>query len=82
MVFFQHSNIKLKFGIINYLISTEDLHRWHHSCVEKESKSNYGNNTIIWDILFGTRYFPLQKTVNQLGLKNPDFPLDIIAQLK
>ena len=80
--FFQHSNIKLKFGILNYLISTAELHRWHHSRVEKESNTNYGNNTIIWDILFGTRYFPSQKTVKQLGLQEPDFPLDIMGQLK
>ena len=29
--FFQHSNIHLRYGLLNYLISSAELHRWHHS---------------------------------------------------
>ena len=80
--FFQHSNIKLKFGVLNYIISTAELHRWHHSCVESESNSNYGNNTIIWDVMFGTRYLPVDRNIEKIGLKNTDYPLTFIDQLK
>ncbi len=53
--FFQHSNIRLKFGWLNYIVSTAELHRWHHSQVIAESNKNFGNNLIIWDLLFGSR---------------------------
>ncbi len=80
--FFQHSNIKLKFGVLNYLISTAELHRWHHSRVEKESNSNYGNNTIIWDLIFGTRYLPNDRSIEKIGLINSKYPATFIDQLK
>ena len=80
--FFQHSNIKLKFGVLNYLISTAELHRFHHSRVESEANSNYGNNTIVWDLLFGTRYLPAGQNVEKLGLKNSKYPSGFFEQLK
>ena len=80
--FYQHSNIKLKFGILNYLISTAELHRWHHSCIERESNSNYGNNTIVWDLLFGTRFLPVARNIEKVGLKNTNYPLSFLDQLK
>lgn len=80
--FYQHSNINLKFGILNYLISTAELHRWHHSRVESESNSNYGNNTIIWDLVFGTRFLPDNKNIESIGLINSKYPLSFFDQLK
>ncbi len=80
--FFQHSNIKLKFGVLNYLISTAELHRWHHSRIENESNSNYGNNTIIWDLIFGTRYLPNNRSIENIGLINSKYPTTFIDQLK
>jgi len=80
--FFQHCNIELRLGPLNYLISSAELHRWHHSRKIKESNSNYGNNIIIWDILFGTYFFPKDQQVNELGLVNRQYPLTYRAQLK
>ena len=80
--FFQHSNIELRFGVLNYLISTAELHRFHHSRVASEANSNYGNNTIIWDVLFGTRYLPAGRNIEKLGLKNTKYPLSFLEQLK
>jgi sterol desaturase/sphingolipid hydroxylase (fatty acid hydroxylase superfamily) len=80
--FFQHSNIKLQFGFLNYIISTAELHRWHHSRVSTESNMNYGNNIIIWDLLFGTWYFPQHRKVDKLGLRNTNYPTSFTNQLK
>ncbi len=80
--FFQHSNIRLKFGVLSYLISTAELHRWHHSRLEKESNSNYGNNTIIWDLIFGTRYLPKDRNIEEIGLINSKYPTTFLDQLK
>ena len=79
--FFQHCNIKLEMVFLNKIISTAQLHRWHHSDKIKESNSNYGNNIIIWDILFGTYYFPQNKHVDSLGLINKEYPQSFMKQL-
>lgn len=65
--FLQHCNIRMKMGLLNYLISGPELHRWHHSENIAESNNNYGNNLIVWDILFGSYFFPKNRDVGALG---------------
>ena len=79
--FFQHCNVDLRLGILNYLISGPELHRWHHSKLKQESNHNYGNNLIIWDLLFGTRYLPKERTVEELGLVNRLYPSAFLKQM-
>lgn len=80
--FFQHSNIRLNLGVLNYIFSTADLHRWHHSRIPEESNTNYGNNLIVWDLLFGSYYLPKDKMLDELGLVNRNYPLDFSSQMK
>jgi len=80
--FFQHCNIRLEFGWLNYLISSAQLHRWHHSKVPEESNNNFGNNLIVWDLLFQTYYLPDDNVPGDLGLMVSDFPVDFMGQLK
>jgi sterol desaturase/sphingolipid hydroxylase (fatty acid hydroxylase superfamily) len=80
--FFQHCNIKLRLGFLNYIVSGPELHRWHHSMIAKESNQNYGNNLIVWDLLFGTWYLPRNRQVDTLGLVNRDYPMPFVSQLK
>ncbi len=80
--FFQHCNIELRMGILNFIISGPQLHRWHHSVEIQESNSNYGNNLIVWDLLFGTWFLPGSRAVDSLGLINREYPLDFLSQLK
>lgn len=80
--FFQHCNIKLRFGFLNYVISSAELHRWHHSRLPRESNNNYGNNVIVWDWLFGTRYLPDTAQVGPLGLLDDTYPMSFSAQIK
>lgn len=54
----QHSNTHMRLGALNYVLSTAELHRWHHARDLSERPVNYGNNTILWDWLFGTRFLP------------------------
>ncbi len=80
--FFQHCNIELRLGFFNYLISGPELHRWHHSKFVKESNNNYGNNLIIWDLIFGTWFLPKDRLVGELGLINRKYPINFTSQLK
>jgi sterol desaturase/sphingolipid hydroxylase (fatty acid hydroxylase superfamily) len=80
--FFQHSNIKVRLGPLNYIFSMTELHRWHHSKLIEESDRNFGNNLIIWDIVFGSFYYPKHKEVGDIGLLNPEYPKSYIGQLR
>ncbi len=79
--FFQHSNCSVRLGPLNYIVSGPELHRWHHSRLASESDTNFGNNLIVWDILFGTRFLPADREVGPLGLQNEAYPLNFVAQL-
>ena len=58
---FQHANIDMRLGPLNWVFSMAELHRWHHSKTVSESNTNYGANLIFWDIVFGTRFLPADR---------------------
>jgi|TARA_B100001971_G_scaffold116960_1_gene107712 sterol desaturase/sphingolipid hydroxylase (fatty acid hydroxylase superfamily) len=79
--FYQHSNVDVRYGLLNYLVSGPELHRWHHSKLVDESNRNYGNNLIVWDLIFDTWFLPNSARVGELGLRNRDYPLDFLGQM-
>ncbi|MDO9521876.1 MAG: sterol desaturase family protein [Pseudohongiella sp.] len=65
----QHANVDLRSGWANYLFSTNELHRWHHSTVMSEANNNYGNAFVLWDMVFGTfKYEPQANEPQRIGL--------------
>ena len=81
---FQHANIRLSLGPLNWIFSMTELHRWHHSRKVREGNSNYGANLILWDIVFKTRYLPKDRELpaHNVGLAGmPNFPTDYAGQL-
>ncbi|HRQ60256.1 MAG TPA: sterol desaturase family protein, partial [Alphaproteobacteria bacterium] len=42
-----HCNVDMKCGVLNYIFSTPELHRWHHSRDLAEGNRNYGENIIL-----------------------------------
>jgi len=58
---FSHCGADIKGGVLNYLIVTPEVHRWHHAVDVPEGygySCNYGVEFCFWDILFGTYYLP------------------------
>ena len=78
---FHHCNIDVRLGVLNYLVSGPELHRWHHSVFPEESNQNYGNNLIVWDLVFGSYFLPKDRSVGDLGLINRQYPLSFIRQM-
>ena len=80
---YQHSNIHLRLGPLNYVFSMAELHRWHHSLVLEEANRNFGNNIIVWDLVFGTYFNPKDRDASEdIGLADlPHFPQDYLGQL-
>jgi len=64
-----HMNVNFRFGVLNYVIGTNEIHRWHHSNRIEEAK-NY-SIVMLWDHLFGTFvYHPPRRGPEQMGLFN------------
>ena len=80
---FQHANLVLRLGPLNWFFSMAELHRWHHSRRLEESNTNFGQNLIVWDVVFGTRFLPKDREppadIGIAGL--PAFPMDYWGQL-
>lgn len=54
---FNHGNIRLPYSVdklLRLMLVTPDMHRVHHSIVNKELNSNFGFNIPWWDRLCGT----------------------------
>lgn len=79
--FYQHSNVHLRLGPLNYIFSTAELHRWHHSKTLEEANHNYSNTTILWDIVFGTYYRPRDHQMERAGIQNDRYPMRFGQQL-
>jgi len=80
---FQHANIDVRLGPLNYIFSMAELHRWHHSKNLEDANANYGGNLIVWDIVFGTRRLPADREhqPDDVGIHMPSFPKTYFGQL-
>lgn len=80
---FQHANLQMKLGPLNWIFSMAELHRWHHSRTIEESNTNFGQTISIWDWLFGTRFLPRDREPpRDIGIADlPDFPMTWWAQI-
>ena len=73
----QHCNIKLRYGWLNYVFNTNELHRWHHSKRIDEANHNYGAVLIVWDVVFGTRYYRPDGSPQELGIHHEErYPMN------
>lgn len=79
--FYQHSNVHLRLGLLSYIFSTAELHRWHHSKILEEANTNYSNTTVIWDMVFGTYFRPRDRVLARAGIQNDRYPMSFGRQL-
>jgi sterol desaturase/sphingolipid hydroxylase (fatty acid hydroxylase superfamily) len=78
----KHSNIQIRLGALNWILSSAELHRWHHAPDPKEGNTNYGSNLILWDLIFGTRFLPARPPPLAIGLADEtDYPRGFREQL-
>lgn len=75
-----HCNIRMSFGWLNYIFNTPGLHRWHHSMDLREGNKNYGENLVLWDMIFGTYFDEARRPPAKIGIKHA-MPRGFLAQL-
>ena len=81
--YLQHCNVRVALGPLNYVFSMAELHRWHHAKDVREANTNYGSNLILWDLVFGTFFWPRdRKPPEEIGIPGlAAFPQTYWAQL-
>tara|TARA_Y100001933_G_scaffold265152_1_gene335883 strand:- start:8418 stop:9299 length:882 start_codon:yes stop_codon:yes gene_type:complete len=66
---FNHSNIKITYGPLKYLLNNPVMHLYHHAYTIPEGSYgvNFGISLSIWDYLFKTNYIPESGGKIELG---------------
>jgi sterol desaturase/sphingolipid hydroxylase (fatty acid hydroxylase superfamily) len=77
--FFIHSNLRWRFGWLEFVLSTPAFHHWHHTQDEHVDK-NYASMLPIMDKLFGTWYVPKHEWPPRYGIQQP-LPSGLSGQL-
>lgn len=70
--YFIHSSANINIGPFRYILGDNRFHRLHHSLEERHFDRNFATLTPLWDVLFGTAYFPRDGEWPKVGLA--DFP--------
>ncbi|PZM16188.1 sterol desaturase family protein [Rhizobium tubonense] len=63
-----HCNLNVRTGPLDWILSTPRLHRWHHSRLLAEGNTNYGENLVLWDQVFGTYFNPPRPSSVDIGI--------------
>ncbi|MGY3387802.1 sterol desaturase/sphingolipid hydroxylase (fatty acid hydroxylase superfamily) [Bradyrhizobium sp. USDA 3311] len=77
----EHSNSRLSFGALRYLLAEPRYHRIHHSREERHWHRNFASVFTIWDVLFRTAYFPAKDEYPATGLVDHREPKSIAGFL-
>lgn len=80
-VMFLHSNVRWDFGPLRWVLVSPAYHRWHHTSDAEGIDKNFAGIFPIWDVLFGTAYFPRTLPRNY-GLVGYQIPESMLAHLQ
>jgi sterol desaturase/sphingolipid hydroxylase (fatty acid hydroxylase superfamily) len=75
-----HSNVRIGFGPLRWLIASPDFHHWHHSKDEVARNKNFAGQLSLLDILFGTAHMPQGALPTQYGIDEQMSP-NYVTQL-
>jgi sterol desaturase/sphingolipid hydroxylase (fatty acid hydroxylase superfamily) len=80
---FNHSNIRLKLGLVKYIINNPQMHLWHHAKdIPEKHGVNFGLSLSVWDYIFKTAYIPNNNANVELGFKNIEsYPTTFFKQM-
>ena len=78
---FQHSNVRLRYGWLNYVVGSAETHRWHHARDPKTAACNFSNTTIVWDLFFGTWRLYENSPAVDIGITDQTYPQNFWAQM-
>jgi sterol desaturase/sphingolipid hydroxylase (fatty acid hydroxylase superfamily) len=63
-----HANLNVGLGPLGYLLNSPRMHLWHHDrSTEGGVAKNFGIVLSVWDFLFGTAFWPRERSPESLG---------------
>jgi sterol desaturase/sphingolipid hydroxylase (fatty acid hydroxylase superfamily) len=75
-----HANLDIGLGPVGYVLNSPRMHLWHHDqSSEGGTAKNFGIVFSLWDFIFGTAYWPKERSPERLGYPGmeempPSFP--------
>jgi sterol desaturase/sphingolipid hydroxylase (fatty acid hydroxylase superfamily) len=75
-----HSNVKLPWGFLKYIIVTPDFHHWHHSSDQAALDRNYAAHFAFIDYLFGTAVKSDRRFPEKYGVLGDYMPQGFVKQ--
>lgn len=75
-----HSNLRINFGPLRWLLASPEFHHWHHSQDSEARDKNFAATLPLLDIVFGTLHMPRDQTPSKFGL-DQSIPATYPAQL-
>lgn len=79
-----HSNLKITWGPLKYILNSPAMHIWHHAkdLPNHRYGANFGLSLSVWDYLFGTVFMPRDGRDVELGFDDmKEFPKDFLGQI-
>lgn len=79
--FLNHSNIRVNYGPLRWLVASPQFHHWHHCNHPEAYNKNFAPHLVLFDLLFGTAYIPPPGVMPSLyGVPDP-VPESFSAQM-
>ncbi|PWJ87805.1 MULTISPECIES: sterol desaturase family protein [Mesorhizobium] len=66
-----HSNVRIPFGPLKWLIASPQFHRWHHANQREAYDKNFAGQLPVLDMLFGTYNVTGDKVPEKYGVDDP-----------
>jgi sterol desaturase/sphingolipid hydroxylase (fatty acid hydroxylase superfamily) len=74
--FFIHANVRWRFGLLEWIVSTPAFHHWHHTNDGPEYiDKNYAPMLPWVDMIFGTFFLPRDRQPEKYGIDKPISPI-------
>lgn len=75
-----HANVRMNLGPLRWLVTTSEVHHWHHSNQLEAYNKNFSAQTPLWDLVFRTAYMPKGSIPSCYGTSDP-VPKTYLKQL-
>lgn len=75
-----HSNVRVTFPPLRWLVTLPEVHHWHHSNEPGAHNKNFSAQLPLWDLVFGTAYMPNDRLPLAYGTSDP-VPATYVSQL-
>ena len=69
--FLLHSNVRVGFGPLKWVIASPQFHHWHHANERAAYDRNFAGQLSILDVLFGTLHLPGSSVPARYGVDDP-----------